>query len=135
MAYPAFLATAGSIVTVVLIVFFVPKFAELFKQLEEAGTLPAATIVLLWLSDTLGRFGLPIAAALGGAVYGIRRWAATADGRRLLDRWRIRLPVFGAIYLNGAVSRFCRILGTLLRNGVPLLAVAWADVLTRRGAS
>ncbi len=121
MAYPAFLAVAGTIVTVVLIVFFVPKFAELFKQLEEAGTLPGATVALLWLSDTLGRYGLLIAAALVGAVVGIRRWAKTADGRRFLDRWKIRLPLFGPIFLNGSVSRFCRILGTLLRNGVPLL--------------
>ena len=121
MAYPAFLAVAGSIVTVVLIVFFVPKFAELFKQLEEQGTLPGATIVLLWLSDTLGRYGLLIAAALVAMIYGIRRWVQTPDGRRRLDAWKIRLPVFGAIYLNGSVSRFCRILGTLLRNGVPLL--------------
>lgn len=121
MAYPAFLAVAGAIVTVVLIVFFVPKFAELFKQLEEEGTLPGATIVLLWLSDTLGRYGLLIAGALAAAVYGIRRWIKTPDGRRLLDAYKIRLPVFGSIYLNGSVSRFCRILGTLLRNGVPLL--------------
>ncbi|MBX3439851.1 MAG: type II secretion system F family protein [Planctomycetaceae bacterium] len=121
MAYPAFLAVAGGIVTLVLIVFFVPKFAELFKQLEEAGTLPGATVALLWLSDTLGRFGVLIAAALAGAVYGIRRWARTTNGRRLVDRWKIRLPVFGPIFLNGAVSRFCRILGTLMRNGVPLL--------------
>ncbi|MGD9855635.1 MAG: type II secretion system F family protein [Planctomycetaceae bacterium] len=121
MAYPAFLAVAGSLVTIVLIVFFVPKFAELFKQLEEAGTLPGATIALLWLSDTLGRFGILIAAALGGAVYGVRRWVKTPDGRRFMDRWKIRLPVFGPIFLNGSVSRFCRILGTLLRNGVPLL--------------
>ncbi len=121
MAYPAFLAVAGSIVTIVLIVFFVPKFAELFKQLEEAGTLPGATVALLWLSDTLGRYGLLIAAAMIGAVIGIRRWAKTKDGRRFLDRWKIRLPLFGPIFLNGSVSRFCRILGTLLRNGVPLL--------------
>ncbi len=42
-------------------------------------------------------------------------------GRVIVDRTKIRLPIFGPIFLNGAVSRFCRILGTLLRNGVPLL--------------
>ena len=53
MAYPAFLAVAGCIVTIVLIVFFVPKFAELFAQLEQEGTLPTPTVMLLWLSDCL----------------------------------------------------------------------------------
>ncbi|MFP6763380.1 MAG: type II secretion system F family protein, partial [Planctomycetaceae bacterium] len=74
MAYPAFLAAAGSVVTIVLIVFFVPKFAELFAQLEQQGTLPWATIVLLWLSDVLGRFGIFLLIALCGALMGARRW-------------------------------------------------------------
>ena len=121
MAYPAFLAVAGCIVTIVLIVFFVPKFAELFAQLEQEGTLPTPTVMLLWLSDTLGRWGLPIGVAFAGIVYGIGRWMRSPGGRIIVDRTKIRLPVFGPIFLNGAVSRFCRILGTLLRNGVPLL--------------
>ncbi len=121
MAYPAFLAMAGSIVTVVLIVFFVPKFAEIFAQQEEQGTLPGPTIALLFLSDTLGKYGVFILAALIGIAVAIRKWAVTTDGRRFIDQWKIKLPLFGPIFLNGAVSRFCRILGTLLRNGVPLI--------------
>ncbi len=122
MAYPSFLAVAGTIVTIVLIVFFVPKFAELFATLEQEGTLPMPTIVLLWLSDTLGSiWGVVIALGFGGIVLGIRHWMRSTRGRRVVDRTRIRLPVFGAIFLNGAVSRFCRVLGTLLRNGVPIL--------------
>jgi len=121
MAYPTFLAAAGCVVTLVLIVFFVPKFAELFDQLEQAGTLPGATIALLWLSDTLGRFGVLIGLGFAGIIYAIRRWKDTASGRRLVDRWKLRLPLLGPLFLNTAVARFCRILGTLLRNGVPLL--------------
>ena len=121
MAYPAFLAIAGSTVTLILIVFFVPKFADLFAELERAGTLPVPTIVLLWLSDTLGRYGLLLLLVLGGLLSGLKRWFSSARGRELLDRFRTQVPVFGPIALNGAVSRFCRILGTLLRNGVPML--------------
>ncbi len=122
MAYPAFLSVAGSLVTIVLIVFFVPKFADMFSELEEAGTLPAATVLLLWLSDTLGSiYGILLAAVLAGAVIGIRRWAGTDSGREIIDGAKTRLPVFGSLFLNGATSRFCRILGTLLRNGVPML--------------
>ncbi len=70
MAYPAFLALAGSTVTLVLIVFFVPKFSDLFAQLEREGTLPMATVILLWLSDFLGRFGILVAFAFAGVIAG-----------------------------------------------------------------
>ncbi|MBL4883662.1 MAG: type II secretion system F family protein [Planctomycetaceae bacterium] len=121
MAYPAFLAVAGSAVLLVLVIFFVPKFADLFAQLERQGTLPAATVVLLWLSEFLGKYGLLILGAAAGGIYGLKRWATTPKGREWIDSKKTTLPVFGSIFLNGAVSRFCRILGTLLRNGVPML--------------
>ncbi len=121
MAYPAFLALAGSTVTLVLIVFFVPKFSDLFAQLEREGTLPMATVILLWLSDFLGRFGILVAFGFAGIIAGIRRWMKSPSGRERIDRLKTKVPVFGPIVLNSAVSRFCRILGTLLRNGVPML--------------
>lgn len=122
MTYPAFLATAGTTVVVVLIVFFVPKFAELFARLErQGGGLPAATVALLWLSGALGRYGLFLVGGLVALVVWLRRAAATPQGRVTVDRWRLKIPVMGAIVLNNAVSRFCRVLGTLLHNGVPLL--------------
>ncbi len=122
MAYPAFLSVAGVAVTLILIVFFVPKFADMFSELERNGTLPTATVVLLWLSDVLGSvYGLLIAAGFVGMVVGIRKWMASPRGREIVDGTKTRLPVFGPLFLNGATSRFCRILGTLLRNGVPML--------------
>ena len=121
MAYPAFLAVAGSTVTLVLIVFFVPKFSELFAQLERQGILPMPTVILLWLSDFLGRFGILVALAAAGGIALLRRWSQSPNGRQRLDSVKTKVPVFGPIILNSAVSRFCRILGTLLRNGVPML--------------
>ncbi len=122
MAYPAFLAVAGFCVTVFLIVFFVPKFAELFERLEQqGGGLPMATVLLLGLSDGLSRFGLFLIAGAVAAIGAVRRWAAAEKSRMLIDRWRLKIPVAGKIYLGFAVSRFCRVLGTLLKNGVPLL--------------
>jgi len=122
MTYPAILAVAGALVTVVLIVFFVPKFAALFARLEQqGGGLPWATVALLSLSDFLGRYGLYLAGVAVLSAWWLRRAAATPRGRRLIDRWKLKLPVAGRIFLHSAVSRFCRVLGTLLRNGVPLL--------------
>jgi general secretion pathway protein F/type IV pilus assembly protein PilC len=122
MIYPAFLAALGLTVTIVLVVFFVPKFAELFARLEqEGGGLPAATVALLALSDFLGRFGWILALALAAAAVWLRRAARSDRGRLVVDRWKLKIPLAGPIFHGYAISRFCRILGTLLRNGVPLL--------------
>jgi general secretion pathway protein F/type IV pilus assembly protein PilC len=121
MTYPVILAIAGLSVTTVLLVFFVPKFSELFARLEARGGLPWATVSLLWLSNALGRYGLFIIAALAGGVVLLRRQLRTPRGRTLVDRWKLRIPVAGPVFLGFAVSRFCRVLGTLLHNGVPLL--------------
>ena len=122
MFYPVFLAVVGFIITFVLVVFFVPKFAELFARLEQqGGGLPLATVVLLGISDVLGKYGVPLALVVGGLGAWLRRAVASERGRLLVDRWKLKIPVAGKIFLGYAVSRFCRILGTLLRNGVPLL--------------
>lgn len=122
MAYPAILALASTCITTVLIVFFVPKFAELFERLQQqGGGLPWATVALLALSDFLGRFGLVLLGAMAALGYALRQAIQSDRGRLTLDRWRLRIPVAGAIFLNAAVSRFCRVLGTLLHNGVPML--------------
>ncbi len=122
MIYPVILAVAGFTVTVVLLVFFVPKFEQLFARLEQQGGLPTATVWLLWISDVLGSpYGLVVASVI--VIAGLVAWRQlhSERGRLLADTWKLRLPVAGRIFLGFALSRFCRILGTLLRNGVPLL--------------
>jgi general secretion pathway protein F/type IV pilus assembly protein PilC len=121
MAYPVFLAIMGSCVTVALVVFFVPKFAPLFAKLEEAGGLPWTTSALLWLSDALWKYGLFLAIGLFAVIHWTRRWMETPRGQEVMDDLRLRLPLMGPIIRGFAVSRCCRVLGTLLRNGVPLL--------------
>jgi general secretion pathway protein F/type IV pilus assembly protein PilC len=122
MAYPVFLMIGGFCVTMLLIIFFVPKFEGLFQRLERQGTgLPAATYLLLGLSDFLMSYGILLLAALVGAAVAVKRVLATEKGIRFLDYWKLRLPIAGKIFHDTAVSRFCRVLGTLLRNGVPIL--------------
>jgi general secretion pathway protein F/type IV pilus assembly protein PilC len=121
LAYPVFLGTAGFIVLNVLIIFFVPKFEPIFNRLEQQGQLPWITIVVVGISRFLQTWFIPILALLIGGFFGLRYWAKTAGGRRKLDAWRISMPGAGKIFLNLAISRFSRILGTMLKNGIPIL--------------
>lgn len=121
LAYPVILAIIGTLVVTVLVVFFVPMFAEIFQQLRDRGELPWLTDVLLFISDTLRGYGLLILLAVVGLGILVRARLQTEEGRFWLDTWKLRLPLAGDILRSLAVSRFCRVLGTMLKNGVPIL--------------
>ena len=121
LVYPAVLATIGSLVVIVLLVFFVPKFGEMFDQLRNKGELPALTDWLLGFSTFLQRYGLVFLIIAAILFFVARVQFRTVKGRRAWDAIKIKLPMFGPIFLNLAVARFCRVLGTLLKNGVPIL--------------
>jgi general secretion pathway protein F/type IV pilus assembly protein PilC len=121
LAYPMFLAVFGTLIVSGLVIFFVPRFAEMFDSLRQRGELPMLTEWLLWLSDTLKRFGIVVVVGVILLVMGLRKHLETEPGKRLRDYWKLRMPVLGPIFTSLAVARFCRVLGTLLRNGVPIL--------------
>jgi len=66
-------------------------------------------------------WGIPLLALVALAAWLLRRWLRTEKGRLWWDATRIRLPMVGTIFLHLAVARFCRVLGTLLHNGVPII--------------
>jgi general secretion pathway protein F/type IV pilus assembly protein PilC len=122
LAYPVFLAIVGFVVVNILVIFFVPQFEPLFKKLEEKGELPTLTVMLTGTSHFLqGPGGLAVVAAVVFGFIGFRYWSATPAGRLLVDGWKLRLPGAGGIYLMYSLSRFTRILGTMLHNGIPIL--------------
>jgi general secretion pathway protein F/type IV pilus assembly protein PilC len=121
LAYPVFLAIAGFSVLTILVIFFVPKFAPIFAKLKEKGELPALTTYLMGFSDfTRSTPGWVLAVmSVVGFVFFVL-WTRGA-GRMWADRMRIRIPLFGKIFLQLALTRFTRILGTMLHNGIPIL--------------
>lgn len=121
LAYPIFLAVFGVLIVTILVVYFVPQFDELFARLREQGQLPIVTDLLLAFSKGVGSYGILIALAVAGILVAVRTRFATAAGQRQLDHWKLRLPQAGTIYRNLAVARFCRVLGTLLSGGVPIV--------------
>lgn len=121
LAYPIFLAIFGSLVVSCLLVFFVPSFEEMFGRLREKGQLPWVTDALLTVSHISRKYGIILVIGLIALIFFIKRQLATPSGVRWFDRFKIRLPGLGPIFQNLAIARLCRVLGTLLTNGVPIL--------------
>jgi general secretion pathway protein F/type IV pilus assembly protein PilC len=121
MAYPAFLFVACVLIVAGMMIFLVPRFEPIFDRLREREGLPWATTTLLAVSGFLQSYGIWVVVGLGAlAVWG-RNFVQSAEGRRLVDSWRLKIVGLGPIVKSLAISRFCRILGTLLKNGVPIL--------------
>ncbi|MCM2369296.1 type II secretion system F family protein [Aporhodopirellula aestuarii] len=121
MAYPTFLFAVGTVVVSGLLVFFVPKFDKLFDRLRKKDEMPAMTEWLLVLSHFLQNWGWLILIAMLAGIVAIRMHLQTEAGKERADRWKLKIPVLGDILMNLSVARFCRVLGTLLGNGVPIL--------------
>lgn len=122
LTYPLILGIVGTLITALMIVFMVPKFQPFFDRLEQSGQgLPLVTVLLLGISDLLMSFGWLLPLLVIGVVLLLRRALRTDAGRLRWDTWRLKIPIIGEIFHDAAVSRACRVLGTLLRNGVPLL--------------
>lgn len=121
LAYPILLSVVGTSVLTVLIVFFVPLFDDMFARLRDRGQLPLITDLLLWFSSTLQTYGLILVAAVAFLGFYFRSYFQSETGRRRFDYFKIKVPLFGPIILSLAVARFCRVLGTMLKNGVPIL--------------
>lgn len=121
MVYPAFLMGMGSLIVSVMLVFFVPQFEPIFDRMRERGGLPWATTMLLSFSHFAQNYWMVGLGGMAGIVFVLLQWAKTEDGRQRADMFRLKAPGLGPIIRSLAIARFCRILGTLLRNGVPIL--------------
>ncbi len=122
LTYPVFLASIGFIILNILVIFVVPQFKPIFEKLEKTGDLPWLTKALIGTSQFLQIYGVILLVPAVGGFLGFRYWAKTEAGRYTLDSIRLRLPLgAGSIFLQLALSRFTRVLGTLLKNGIPIL--------------
>jgi general secretion pathway protein F len=117
--YPSILSIVGGIAVIVLLTFVVPKFTVIFSDIGEA--LPLPTTILLAVSDALIKYWWIILLLSGTSYLLIRHLMKGEAGKRWWDRTKFRLPLFGKLYREAAVSRFARTFGTLLRSGVPIL--------------
>ena len=120
MIYPAVLLVAAIASLALLLEYVLPQFAPIFEQ--AGAQLPAATRALMAVGGTLGAIGPYLLLLLLAAVL-IGRYALASPGVRLgADRLLLRLPVVGTLARETVAARLTRTLGTLLQNGMPLIA-------------
>src|SRR5512140_2018832 len=119
MIYPvAIIVIAGLVVTVILWKV-IPTFAAMFAGL--GAELPLPTRVVIWLSNALVRYMPFIIPAVIALTFAFRRYYATDNGKHVIDRVMLNVPVLGMLMRKIAVARFCRTLSTLISSGVPIL--------------
>ena len=121
MAYPVFLFSVGTVVITALLVFFVPKFDTMFDRLRAKDQMPWMTEALLGFSAALQSYGWIILVLILIGIVLLRVQLQSDAGKEWGDRMKLKIPVLGNILMNLSVARFCRVLGTLLGNGVPIL--------------
>jgi type IV pilus assembly protein PilC len=119
LTYPVVVFVLAILMCVGMLIFVVPTFEGMFKDL--GGTLPLPTQVLVFLSKSM-RLLLPLVVVLSVAtVWWWRKFGRTERVRDVVDPLKLRLPVFGGLFQKLALARFARNLGTLLSSGVPIL--------------
>lgn len=122
MVYPMTIMGVAVIVIVVLMLFVIPIFAKMFLELSGGKVaLPGPTQIVIDASNFFIGYWYLIFGGIVGTIVGVKKYYATVQGRMVIDRLLLKLPVVGDLIRKASVAKFTRTLGTLLSSGVPLL--------------
>ena len=121
LIYPAVLTFTAVGVVTFLLLYVVPKLADVFKDLQTEGELPASTRLLLSTTGFLTNNWMVLLIGIVVAVVAYRLWSQTEMGALTKDRFILRIPLLGRIVTKAVISRYSRVLGTLVFGGVPIL--------------
>jgi type IV pilus assembly protein PilC len=119
MIYPSAILIFSIVVVIFMLWKVIPVFAAIF--LELGAQLPFLTQIVVNLSNFIQKYILFVAIGLVAIVFAFRYWRKTPSGRRIVDRFLLRLPLFGKLLEKVGLSRVTRTLSTLLSGGVPML--------------
>ena len=117
--YPSVVITVAIGIVVAIMVFVIPTFADLFKNMN--ATLPLPTRIVMGLSDVMATYILPILALMALIVIAGQRYYTTYSGKVRIDGLILKIPIFGAVIQKIIIARFSRTLGTLLASGISIL--------------
>jgi type IV pilus assembly protein PilC len=119
MIYPTTIMAIAIIVIAVILVFVIPTFAKMFKDF--GGDLPAPTKIVIALSNFVVNYIFVIVGAIVILFIGFKKYYATANGKKVIDTYALKAPIFGMLIRKVAVARFTRTLGTMISSGVPIM--------------
>jgi len=119
LIYPIAVLTIATAILTFIMVFIVPKFEQIFRDLNIR--LPALTTLLITMSSFIASFWWIILIALVFGIVGIKIFRGTESGGAIVDRVALKVPVLGNVVKKGSVARFTRTLGTLVTSGVGFL--------------
>jgi type IV pilus assembly protein PilC len=122
MTYPVIVMVVAIAIVAGLVIFILPKFMQLFIDLGmKEDDFPAMTKMLMDFSHFVGRNAIPVAIGLVIFFILFKMFVRTKFGKKLYDRFKLNVPVFGVLNHKICLARFARTLGTLLVSGVPIL--------------
>jgi type IV pilus assembly protein PilC len=121
MFYPVAVMVVAVIILAVLMIFVVPKFKDIFKDMLPGKPLPGFTRFVLGISDAIANHFIVTAICTAIVVAAFLAFIKTRLGRRLWDKFKLNMPILGSVISKVAISRFTRTLGTLVSSGVPIL--------------
>ena len=120
MIYPTLVLCFAFLVLAGMLMFLVPIFEDIFKDLD--GELPILTKIIVAASDIMKGYWFIVFPAIGGSIYGFRRWKKTPSGKQVWDRFKLRVPAgIGKVVLKVTMARFSRTLATLVAAGVDII--------------
>lgn len=119
MVYPTTIMSIAVIVVGVILVFVIPTFAKMFADF--GGELPGPTKIVIALSNFLLKYIIVIVIGFFAGVWGIKKYYSTVNGRKLIDRLALKMPIAGPLIKKVSVAKFTRTLGTMVSSGVPIM--------------
>ena len=122
MVYPTAIVGVAVVIIGVLMVWVIPVFAQMFLEMSGGKVgLPGPTQIVINVSNFFQSYWYAMGGAMVGAVIAIKRYYATVNGRVVIDRLLLKMPIVGDLIRKASVAKFTRTLGTLITSGVPLL--------------
>src|SRR5688572_516302 len=120
LIYPAFLILLAIVMVAVIVAYVIPKFAELYRDLNV--DLPLPTRILIAVATTVQSQLVIIIPAIVIAMIGIWFWSGTGGGRKWFDMMKLKLPILGNLWTMFSMAQLCRTLSMLQIGGTPLLS-------------
>ena len=121
MFYPVAVLVVACAILTVLMVWVVPRFKDIFKDMLPGSQLPSFTRFVLGVSDAIAQHFIVTASCAVAFMILFFWFIRTRFGRRLFDKFKLNMPILGNVITKVAISRFTRTLGTLVSSGVPIL--------------